>query len=511
MTEVAAATAGEVDSSSLFVRFSFTRDALLTASKAWLNALPNGLAAKPDEVATYVHELAHYLQYTTTPYGLFLHYCRLLQNQATIDLMRIVFAAGVEIRPPLSLQSLPLSGAAAEAAGAALESWWNIENVVASFGADGARRLDVIGRYVDNFTGVQEDGRPTHPPLLDLGTGFALIQSHIAQFISLFNEIGFKAVPDAPLFPDGIDRAALDAAGAAQVSSEDRAADRVASALDLLGDPWDAAAIIESAAKAAEFWQTDITRDRLVAWANRSVDQQLMVYRTCLLRGLDAIPTPDAQSFLMSYMALCELTMFAPLLPQHVALRQRAPGLETLLPSRRFSRLLSVATKVEPMRDRSDHQRYVNDLCAALDWPTPQEIVQLSTDEPERVRNPVAFLYQSAQRWRVWDSTTFLGIDPLLLSQGEDAERWRTTFNFVIVQFADRTTFHKDKDFLRSMTVRYLEMLGLQTVMRGDSLRMRAPYSGDSDETRWMTSYLQERFTSLFPGRDFSSVEFLDA
>jgi hypothetical protein len=501
---------GEVDASSLFVRFGFTRARFEEDSAAWRKSLPGGPASRPAAVATYVHELAHYLQYTTTPYGLFLHYCRLLQNQAAIELVRALFAAGAEVTLPLSLQPVPPTAAASGVARAALAEWWNIENVVAAFSGDGARRADLMAAYAGGEDARSRSGAAP-PPLADLAMAFARIQVRIGQFIAAFNAAGAGVVPDTPLFPDGIDRGALDAAAAAPPARQDLAADRVAAAMDLLGDPWDASAIIESAAKVAEFWRTDITRERLATWANKAVDPALTVYRTCLLRGLDAIDTPDMNAFTLSYMALCELTLFAPLLPQHAALRGRAPGLETLLPARRFTNLLSVAGKVAPMSGRADHGRYVNALCEALDWPAPEAMVQLALQAPERVRNPVAFLYQSAQRWRAWDSTAFLGVDALLWNPSDFAQRWRTTFDFVIAQYADGVRLHPDGDFVRSMTVRYLEMLGLQTIMRGETLRIRAPYAGDAGQIQEMTSYLQRRFATLFPGRDFSGVEFVSA
>src|SRR5690349_5366262 len=90
--------AGRLESTSLFARFGFTQEALLTAAAQWLKAKRQGPAAKPREVSTYVHELMHYLQYTTTPYGMFLQYCRILQSHATIGMVNALFAAKCPVK-----------------------------------------------------------------------------------------------------------------------------------------------------------------------------------------------------------------------------------------------------------------------------------------------------------------------------------------------------------------------------------------------------------------------------
>src|SRR5215468_3742624 len=93
---------GLFDPKSLFVRFDFTRDALLAATERYLETRGTGKpSAISEELQTYVHELTHYLQYITTPYGLFLQYCRLLQSNATIAMVRTLLDAGDGLQMPL--------------------------------------------------------------------------------------------------------------------------------------------------------------------------------------------------------------------------------------------------------------------------------------------------------------------------------------------------------------------------------------------------------------------------
>ena len=50
----------------------------------------------------------HYVQSVTTPYGLFLHYCRVLQNHATVNVVNALLGAGCPVELPLyNLPAMP--------------------------------------------------------------------------------------------------------------------------------------------------------------------------------------------------------------------------------------------------------------------------------------------------------------------------------------------------------------------------------------------------------------------
>lgn len=501
---------GDVDATSLFARFGFTRDALQIAGQTWLQALRlDSFPPKPSELATYVHELTHYLQYVATPYGYTLHLLRLLQNQAAIDLIRALLDQGWAIELPLSGRVPLPAGSDDTPAHQAYALWWNLDYLIAVLHGDHKRQSEMIDLFVADVQRAQVGHMPSHPLLMDLRTCFAWAQQQMTSYIHLFNAEGVRADPVYPIFPDGIDVAAI-TAESQRLTQTDAQDERTEVLLALLGNPYDTSAVIESAAVAAELFQSDVTFDRLIAWLARPVPPKRDAYRICLRMAIDSIHTIDIGTFLLSHMALCEVALFPPLLPQHSILRGPT-GLpfEQLLPWRRFFALLSAAGKVEPMRNRADHARYVGDLVASLGWVHPDAVVQSALAGPSLVRNPIAYLYQSAQRFRQSDSTCFIGFDALLASPLPKAQEWRKHFEFIIVDYSDRTTYHRDKDFLDSMTTRYLETLGLQTVMRGDSLSIQAPYGRSEVENAGMTFWLRKRFETFFPGIDFSALRFV--
>ncbi|MDP9120225.1 MAG: hypothetical protein M3O15_02485 [Acidobacteriota bacterium] len=502
--------AGRLEPASLFARFGFARNELLPAAEKWLAAKRQGRpAAKPSELQTYVHELTHYLQYTTTPYGLFLQYCRILQNHATINIVNALLAANCPIKQPL-LYNLPdMPPDVAEDVGWGLALWLNVEYLVTVLNADHSGRSALIEWWVADSERIDKGQKPLRPDLLGLQEGFVRVQDSLASLFAGANQSAHEKGAPRPVYPDNIDRSAITAALCAMPNDRDRAIERLELGMSMLGDPWDVSAIIESAATAAEFWESDLDYDRFAAWANANVAPELAPYRTCLVRGLEAIETRDLHTFLASHMTLCELALFAPLLPQHAELRVSCPDIEQLLPAVRFARLLSSATRVAPMQGRTDHDRYVLELCKDLGWVHPIKIIKSAMDGPLAVSDPLSFIYLRAQICRAQrGSATFIGIDQLLFSESPAAQEWREIFDFVVVDYKDRTTYHRDKDFLQSMTTRYLSMQGLQAVMLGHSLTLAAPYSNSPKEKQWMSDWLRQEFKAQFR-RDFPNLRYI--
>lgn len=505
--------AGGLGADSLFVRFGFTLDALLAARARRIEAIRSGRPGEmPAELRTYVHELTHYVHYTTTPYGLFLHHCRALQNRATIEIVRTLLAAKGGFKMPL-LQNVPeLSGESEAIVRSGLAMWLNVENVVASLAADQERRAALAEAFVADSERHEAGLLPRMPPLLGFREAFARVQESLADLFTGLNEAAEQEVP--MVFPvSAADRSAIRdelAEATGPLSHMDGAVLRSHDLLDLLGSPWSVEAVIESAATVAELWGSDISYDQFVAWAEAPVHPRLRVYRDCIAQALPSIESRELSIVIPTYIALCELALSAPLLPQHAALRRQKPDFRQILPTHRWMALLSAVGKVRPMNGRADHGRYVTDLCRVLDWVHPLQIAKAAVDGPEWVSSPLAQIYNWGQRARALRSGDFIGLDRYLLDDTPEASAWRDRFNFVIIDYADRTHYHRDKDFLQAMTTRHLHMLGLRCIMEGRKLVIRAPYRGDEAERRWMTEWLQAQFKSLF-NRDFPMLRVVAA
>ena len=508
--------AGGLGIDSLFVRFAFTRDAFLDADARWKEAVRSGRRGEmPDEITTYIHELTHYIQYTTTPYGLFLHHCRVLQNRATTEIIQALLAAKGGFNMPL-LHNVPeLSGESEAIVQRGLSLWLNVENLVASLAADSERRYALAKVFTADAERVDAGLRPRMPPLLGFRETFARVQSSLADLFVMLNEAAQRrGNPMAMVSPvQDVDLEAIraelaDATGL--LPDLDLSDLRTHDALDLLGNPWSVEAVIESAAAAAEFWGSEISYDEFVAWAEEPVDPRLSVYCNCIAQALPSIQSRELSIVIPTYIALCELALNAPLLPQHATLRRQKPDFRQILPSHRWTELMGAVGKVRPMNGQTDHCRFVTDLCRVLDWVHPLQIAKAAVDGPPMVSAPLSQIYNWGQQARALRSGYFIGFDRFLLDDSPETLEWRNRFNFVIIDYADRTIYHRDKNFLNAMTTRHLEMLGLRCVMEGRKLLIRAPYHGNEAERQWMTEWLQDRFNSLFD-RDFSMLRVVAA
>ena len=508
-TAAAVTEVGLFASESLFVSFDFTRDAMMAAGATYLEAMRAGKPMEmPSEIKTYVHELTHYIQCTTTPYGLFLQYCRVMQSQATTAIVQTLFASEAVFYQPL-LNNVPeLTGEAAATVNRFLTIWLNVENLVATLQGDVGRSEELLRSYEADAERVAKGLKPLLPPLFDLQRTFVMVQESMAEMLEGNNEAAAEALNPIPMELAGFDRAALKQEMAAMDADPERRFLKMEQATDLLGGPVTVEAMIESAATAAEFWGSPMSYESFVAWANAEVAPELKVYRTCMAQALGVLGTHSLPEFILSYMALSELAFYAPLLLHHAALRMKYPDLGQIFPTQRWAALMRVAGDVMPMRGVDDYGRFATDICMKLKWAHPFQMIKIALDGPGAVSNPLAMVYLWAQRWRGRALGSFLGVNQYLFDTSAEALNWRGCFNFAILDYTDRTNYHPNKEFLESMTTRNLNMLGMRCVMLSKKLTIPAPYRGGPDERAWMTAWLQNRFKQVF-GKDFPSLRFV--
>jgi hypothetical protein len=499
--------AGLFSSESLFVSFDFTRDALFTADACYREEIARSYVAEmPSEIKTYVHELTHYIHYTTTPYGLFLQYCRVLQGHAVIALVRALLDAGIGFRMPLINHLPEFTGQVAAAAQPAIEGWLNIENLAATLHGDNHRRSQLLAVAAADKARIAAGQRPLFPPLHGLQETFFLVQTSMANMLEQNNGNAMMAGNPIPMEMPISDMESLRREVTAPPAGYDAAIFQKHDAPDSPDSLVSVEALIESAATIAEFWKSPMDYPSFVAWANADIDPELKVYRSCIADALKVIPTQKLSAFVMTYMTLCELALYAPLLPHHATLRMKYPDLRQLLPVERWAELLRVAKDIAPVDGISDYGRYVTDVCRTLNWAHPIQIIASATNGPGQVSNPLAMIYLRAQQYRATETGAFLGINRFLFEPSADAADWRFFFNFMILDYTDLTTYHPNKDLLQSMTTRQLNKLGMSSIMLRKDLRIAAPYRGGGNENQWMTEWLRQKFKVSF-GREFPTLQ----
>ena len=371
---------------SLYVRYSFTQDDY----EAALRSLPNA-DELPDHLKTVVHETTHLFQTTTTPFGMLIRRLRILQGALVVDAIRKVRARGSAVSFPLKnmLRSLPRRLAAEVEE--PIRMWYAVELFI----------LIMLGE-----TDVWEEHGRRNPLVqgVSLGELFVLVQYSLAQHFAMeqwLQESLKRLRPE--LFDLRLSRSAepehggelpdWDAFKPDQIDlAEEGRTEGALLAADLLGGGLNTLAIIESAGTAAEFWgcrrlslnqfKTEISN---ASWAST------MAPKSWLIEAVRRLRATSLAEFILSYLVVCEVALFGPLLPQHQQLRKGRINLRELVPFLRWYALLNAASDVPPMTSLGDYERYATAICRALGWTPPKEVVDASVassphmpDEPVR-------------------------------------------------------------------------------------------------------------------------------
>src|SRR5262249_42540737 len=190
---------------------------------------------------------------------------------------------------------------------------------------------------------------------------FALLQVYIARHYALQQQFG---PPGGPGGPPG--REASDA-GDYEPDEVDLAVQaRVESMLltsDILGDWVNTLSIIESAGTASEYWGCRrLSLDGVKATIRGARLTLTPVPRMALEEALCRVGATTLDEFIPSYLAICELALFGPVMPQHRHLRRGRIRLYEIVPFLRWSELLNAASKTPPLTGLSDYERYTSAL-----------------------------------------------------------------------------------------------------------------------------------------------------
>lgn len=470
---------------SLNVRLGFERARLDWARSEFLRT-----GRPPEELRAYVHELTHYVQSTTTPFGIFLHYCRQLQTADTVELVRALLKAGLKVERPLIRRApVDLDGPIGSTVRGVVARWTNTEYLAAFLGQN-------YKKFINYAEALTSDGAKFMVP--DHLTSFGRLQGGIAHFIETENA-GRQSMGFPPWDQGDFDVDAINAEGASFGSHDSRALERMAVGLELLGrNPWGTRSIIESAAMAAEWAESGHSLESLREIAKDWSDPDTADYRRCLERGFGVIQTDDLPQFCFTYVALSELALQAPLLPQHAGLRKGTLDPTQLFPSLRFWALLTVARDVAPLRGLSDVGRYYTDLCAALGWVHPVQLQTIAQHAPANIGDRRVQRYLWAQQERARCQHAFINLLRRDCDPTVEGAVFRARYAFPVIEYTNKTLYMGDKDALWSLTTQHLLTYTMRQIMLGKTLTVPCPYRGDPKEAETLTIWLREELESLF-------------
>ena len=436
---------GAFDSESLCVRYSFAHDEYTAA----MRSLPDANEL-PDHLKTVVHEKTHLLHFITTPFGLLIYRLRGLQTFLVSDAVRTARGHGHAVAFPLQKTFRTLPGPVAREVEQRIQVWYGVELLILILMGE----IDVWQTHI-----------LTNPYLrgVTLAELFAQIQYYLVQR---------QAGPDVRAEPEKID-------------AENAGIEGTLLATDLLLGGANTLAIIESAGTASEYFgSTRLTLDQFKAEVEQAAWSSTTAPKSWLIDGLRSVCAASLPEFILSYLALCEVALFGPSLPEHRPLRTRGINVREMLPFLRWFDLIHAASQVPPMTSLADYGRYTAAVCRAAGFTPPGDVVDASVAAtPEPPHDPSERAYWKAQRMRRDMPAAFLNYPSILA-------RLPMEFDFPVITYRDRTLFLKDKLLLHQFVLGYLTRAVVRRMLLRQDLAVTMPYAPTTEETAFYTAEL---------------------
>lgn len=396
--------AGRTEALSLTATYQFGSDELASA----------GLGDRALRV--WLHENMHAYQALATPYGYLIHCLRSFQAGRVMRVLRELGEAGVDPAPPIVSQAARLPRGVRERVAPDVRAWLLAETVILYLEGD-----------VDRFF------------TLALSPAF-----RGRSFASLFQELEHDGM--SPFFTGGGHTLVEQIERHAPVEDTDLEGLVFAfKAFDVPGQG-DTLSVLESGAKIIEWWRAwpadiDALSASLSEGARNTVDGNVP-YRGWIRHAIPRLRAPDARSFALTYSALTDLALHAPLLPHHAQLRHPGTHAGDLNPLWRLvSAMDAVAERrIPPIVDlHADYLGFVDAVCDARSWPTPAALSVATVDRfppPGAAFDPATLLHQLSAAYRDDDPVAFLDMD-VWWTDSREAHEFCAIFTHPISQFGD--------------------------------------------------------------------------
>jgi hypothetical protein len=453
-------TYGLTSSLSLAVNYSFTLDEMRSAAFS-----PSGSS---EAMKTGFHETVHVYQMTGTSYG---YYCQLLRdfqvNQVILMVEAIRRDYRVGPRLPIARQVLGLPDEpAARSIRHLLRTWYLAESMLLWFEGD----TDAFSAMMGNVGKVFYQ----HP----LIAVFSELNWWLTGFVA---ETGRAALPepDRHIFLPW---------------SEPELAERESPyiAWKMFADN-DAAGVLESAARAAEYWGQGGPVPATMLGGEAGVPVHLIRYAALLREASQLLPTDDVHTFALTYGVVADVVLNAPLLPQHAPARSAETGLADLDPMSRMRTALRQAARIAPVRELSgpEYSRFAGELCDACGWQTPAMLGRLvldaATDDPPDL---ITKLYRYAVEFRMRYPHIFNDLSVLYGPKTPVSSEFTYYFSHPVIQFSDTVRLHNDQELVSFFVQNHMLRSHLRRVLLSQDPTVTLPYAADQEEVSAWTDLL---------------------
>jgi hypothetical protein len=463
-------TYGLTSSLSLAVNYSFTMQEMRSATFS-----PSGLS---EAMKTAFHEVVHVYQMTGTSYG---YYCQLLrdfqinQTLLIVDSIRTYYQAAPRL--PVARQVLALPDEpAANTIRQLLRAWFLADSVLLWFEGD-----------TDAFT----------VSALSIGKVF---RPH--PLIAMFTELNwwltwFVRETERAQLPEPDQRLVLAHSEGELVKRENNYL-----AMKILLDQ-DTAGVLESAARAAEYWgQSGPVSPAMLGakGADSGIPRHLIRYASALQRATHHLPTDDVHTFALTYGIIADLVLNAPLLPHHASFRTADTVIADLDPGSRLLKALSASARIPPVSDLSaaEYTRFAGELCAACDWPTPGDLGSATLSVlPEQPHDYFTRLYRLALELRGQFPQIFNDLSVQYRPKTPVTDKFTYYFTHPVIQFSDTARLHNDQAMVQFFVHQAMLRDYLRRILLSQDPTVTLPYAADEEEIAAWRGLLSETLSEV--------------
>ncbi|GEM_PF-2469012 len=424
-------------------------------------------AQTSEATKTMLHETTHVYQTTATSYGYYVQALRDFQEDLVFAMLEYVRdRLGIKPVMPLARQirRLPPSDHA-EHARRALSVWYLAEIGIMLFEGD----TDFYGNQL-----VHGQFSSAHRPAME---NFIVLDHYFGQFLKLTG----RASP-----PEPDDLAAID-------EKREKIYEREAVAAYFLRVMiGDIEPLIESAARAAEYWRQE---GPVPAGLLSSKVRGDWLLRTTAQR----IHGADIGTIALTHSVLADLCMNPAIPPHHRQYRTMSTWLADIHPSERWLAASSLLERVEPVRDLSrDYERFVSQISEALGWPQPSLLTSAAlahtvTEETDVITS----LYRDSLRIRQAEPHVFNNFDVWLGRQTALEANLTRYFRPMVNVFSDgQVLMHPDSNLVAECIRNYMRRQYTRQALLSKDLTVYVPYPASDEELAAWASMLTEDLTS---------------
>lgn len=419
-------------------------------------------------IRTGFHELVHFFQYHTTPFGMYLSLLcdfQMLQLRTLLTLVKENRKVEYPLLPQICRQLRPVSRY--EKIWYHLKYWYLAELV----------RLYLIGDFANFCYYYEKSIFSEELP----SQWFSQLEAELCNVLNL-------PFTDRILLKEESEARALLHDITLRVASDS-----------------DAGNIFENQARMGQYWWEMGYREN--PFTNVSYEHKY----SGLIAEYAALSTAENfPQFHETFYGICELALFTPILPFQA---QTTPqiSLRDLNPIVRVRDIMAAAQSVAPIKDMNDHQRFLDEVSEILNYPSLKQILESSVSYGDKQDSFSydSLLFFTSQRLRQKEFSIFYNLGrwhPMSKYQYADARSFSNFFMPPIVRFSDQTLFFRPGEVTQPLIERYYLFYYLKELLigfrakkgNGKRVLIRAPFDRGAEDLELQNAVCKEMLIKLF-------------